>query len=100
MPGIDTVKVIYTYSIASMVIVGGLLFLYLSRNDPTASNTAALIPLISGFIGAAIQFVFNRETQATTAAQVARATKDANVNAANVITAAILPNGDVATGGK
>lgn len=85
--GIDTIKVIYTYSIATMVIAGGLLFLYFSRNDPPASNTDALIPLVSGFIGAGIQFVFNRETQATTAAQVAKATKEANANAAVVAAA-------------
>lgn len=90
--GIDTIKVVYTYTIATLVIVGGILFLYLSRNDPQTSNTASLIPLISGFIGAGIQFVFNRETQATTAAQIGKATSAANANAANVISAASVPN--------
>jgi hypothetical protein len=70
--GTDTIKIVYTYSIATLVIVGGIVFLYFSRNDPSESNTAALIPLISGFVGAAIQFVFNRETQTSTARQVER----------------------------
>jgi hypothetical protein len=85
--GIDQIKVLYVYSIATLVIVGGIIFLYFSRNDPPESNTAALIPLISGFIGAAIQFVFNRETQATTAAQVAKAT------AAGALSQAVGPPG-------
>ena len=69
----DNIKLVFTYSIATLLIVGGLLFLYLSRlDDPTNSNTAALIPLIAGFVGAAVQFVFSRETQTSTARQVER----------------------------
>lgn len=90
--GIDTMKVLYTYSIATIIIAGGIWFLFLSRNDPQESNTQTLIPVITGFIGAAIQFVFNRETQSTTAAQIAKATDAANVNAANVLSSAGVAN--------
>jgi hypothetical protein len=88
--GIDTIKVVYTYSIATVLIVGGILFLFYSRNDPAGGTTAALVPVVTGFIGAAVQFVFNRETQANTAAQVAKATAAANANAANVLAAPSL----------
>jgi hypothetical protein len=72
--GIDTIKVTYTYSIATILVIGGLVFLYLSRNDPPGGQSASMVPLVAGFIGAAIQFVFNRETQTSTARQVERAT--------------------------
>ena len=72
--GIDTIKVGFTYGIAAFLVVGGLLFLYLSRNDPAGGQSAAMAPLVAGFVGAAIQFVFNRETQTSTARQVERAT--------------------------
>ena len=91
--GIDTLKVLYTYSIATVIIAGGLIFLFLSRKDDVTTTTQTLIPVVTGFIGAAIQFVFNRETQATTAAQIAKATDSANANAANVLTATTtIPN--------
>lgn len=86
MPGIDTIKVLYTYTIATILIVGGILFLYFSRNDPPGGNSAALVPVVTGFIGAAVQFVFNRETQAQTAAQQSKATNAGAVQAtANVL---------------
>lgn len=72
--GIDTIKVTYTYTIATILVVGGLIFLYLSRNDPPGGQSSSMVPLVAGFIGAAIQFVFNRETQTSTARQVERAT--------------------------
>lgn len=72
--GIDTIKVGFTYGIAAFLVVGGLIFLYLSRNDPAGGQSAAMAPLVAGFVGAAIQFVFNRETQTSTARQVERAT--------------------------
>lgn len=68
----DTIKVIYTYTIATIIIAGGLGILYLTRLDPPSPNNLGLV--VAGFIGAAIQFVFNRETQTQTARQVERAT--------------------------
>lgn len=66
----DTIKLVFTYTIAFVVIVGGGLMLYLTRLDPSDSGSANLQLLLSGFIGAAITFVFNAEagTRATRAA--------------------------------
>ena len=72
--GIDTIKIIYTYTIATLLVVGGLAFLFFTRNDPPTGQSATMVPLVAGFIGAAVQFVFNRETQTSTARQVERAT--------------------------
>jgi hypothetical protein len=71
---VETIKALVTYLTALLLIVGGLLFLYFSRLDPPDAQTSALIPLIAGFVGAAIQFLFNRETQTQTARQVERST--------------------------
>jgi hypothetical protein len=87
--GIDTIKVLYTYTIATILIVGGILFLYFSRNDPPGGQAAMLVPVVTGFIGAAVQFVFNRETQAATSAQVKSAAATA---VANTLTAQGQPN--------
>lgn len=70
--GIDMLKVFYTYLIATILVVGGLAFLFFSRNDDPAGQSAAMVPLVAGFVGAAIQFVFSRETQTSTARQVER----------------------------
>lgn len=70
----DTIKVLFTYVIASLVIGVGMAILYFSRLDPPESNSQNLSLVMAGFIGAAIQFVFNRETQTSTARQVERAT--------------------------
>lgn len=70
--GIDTIKVIYTYSIATIIVVGGFIFLYFTRTDPPGGQSSTMVPLVAGFVGAAIQFVFNRETQTSTARQVER----------------------------
>jgi len=63
----DDVKLWFSYGLAAVVIIGGGVMLYASRLE--ANTDFAL--LIAGFIGAAISFVFNREsaTQATRAAQ-------------------------------
>ena len=60
----DTLKLWFTYIIALVVIVGGGLMLYFADDTD-------LRLVVAGFIGAAITFVFNREsaTQATRAAQ-------------------------------
>jgi len=70
----DTIKLIFTYAIALIVIVGGGAVLYATRLDPPESNSQNLSLVLAGFIGAAIQFVFNRETQNQTARQVTNAT--------------------------
>jgi hypothetical protein len=63
----DTIKLWFSYSLAAVIIIGGGIMLFVSRNE--ANSDFSL--LIAGFIGGAISFVFNREsaTQATRAAE-------------------------------
>ncbi len=66
----DTIKALFTYVIALVIIVGGFIFLYATQGNTDQLLAGAVI----GFIGSAIQFVFNRETQTQTARQVERST--------------------------
>jgi membrane associated rhomboid family serine protease len=68
----DTIKVLFTYLIATLIIVGGGAMLFFTRLDPPESNSQNLSLVVAGFVGAAVQFVFNRETQTQTARQVER----------------------------
>lgn len=69
----DLIKLMFTYGIAAVVIIGGLFMLYETRLDPPESDVQGLRLLLSGFIGGAMTFVFAREsaTQATRAAESA-----------------------------
>lgn len=89
--GIDSIKVAFTYGIAALLVVGGLLFLFASRNDPAGGQSSSMVPLVAGFIGAAIQFVFNRETQTSTARQVERATAAGASSQPTVTTGGVPP---------
>jgi hypothetical protein len=71
---VETVKALFTYLIALVIIIGGGFMLFYTRLDPPESNSQNLALVIAGFIGAATQFVFNRETQIQTAHQSERAT--------------------------
>ena len=64
----DNLKLIFTYIIVLVVVVGGGAMLYAIRGSE-GSETLSLA--IVGFIGLALGFVFNKEsaTQATRAAQ-------------------------------
>ena len=66
----DSIKLLFTYSIAAVIIIGGGAMLYFSRLDPV-ETVANLQLVIAGFIGAAISWVFSSEssTRATRAAQ-------------------------------
>ncbi len=66
----DNIKLVFTFIIVLIVIVGGGLITYdLADNSDDGSKTLTLA--IVGFIGLALGYVFNREaaTQATRAAQ-------------------------------
>ena len=67
----DSIKLLFTYVIAVLTIIGGGLMLYAIRLDPADSGATTLSLAIVGFIGAAVQFVFSAEsaTRATRAAQ-------------------------------
>lgn len=67
----DNAKLIFTYVIAIIVVAGGGAMLYLIRLDPADSGSGQLALALTGFMGLALGFVFNREaaTSATRAAQ-------------------------------
>jgi hypothetical protein len=71
IPMIDTIRAIFTYLIALVVVVGGLAVLLLTRAEPAASDTRVVV---AGFVGLALQFTFGQEIQTRTARQSAAAT--------------------------
>ena len=71
MPQVDTLRAIFTYLIALVVVVGGGYIIYISRGDPAATDTVAIT---AGFVGSALTFAFGAEVQARTARQSASAT--------------------------
>ena len=82
---IDTIRALFTYGIALVVIMGGGIMLFVDRENP---NTSLSI-VIAGFIGSALTFTFGQEVQTRTARQAATATaasaavRTAEVAAAN-----------------
>ena len=60
----DTLKLLFSNLIAFLVIGGGGYILWDTYSDPSAQN---LQLVISGFIGAAITYVFQSENQTRTA---------------------------------
>jgi len=67
---VDTIRALFTYVIALIVVVGGGAVIFVSRNDPSATDTVAII---AGFVGSALTFVFSSEVQTRTARQSASA---------------------------
>lgn len=68
---IDTIRALFTYTLALLVVVGGGLMLYLTRNEAGAAD---LRIMIAGFVGSALTFAFGQEIQTRTARQAATAT--------------------------
>lgn len=62
----DTIKLWFTYITALLIVIGGGAMLWFSRLDPTDSASTQLQLVVAGFVGAATQFLFNRETQTST----------------------------------
>jgi hypothetical protein len=94
---VETIKLAATYGIAVFVIAGGGLFLFIVRldNPPNDLLTGAII----GFIGMAIQFVFNKETQSSTAMQTESAVKaGSDATATPVVAVPVAPI--IENGGK
>lgn len=67
MMQIDTVKLVITYAMAAVVIVGGGIMLYASRLEDASDFQLVL----AGFVASAITFLFGQEsaTRATRAAE-------------------------------
>lgn len=69
--GIDTLRAIFTYTLALVVVIGGFGIIFATRSDAGATDTRLMI---AGFIGSALTFAFNTEVQTRTARQSAAAT--------------------------
>ena len=67
----DNIKLIATYLLVFIVVIGGGAMLYATRLDPPDSQSAQYGLLIAGFIGSALTWAFTKEAanQATRAAQ-------------------------------
>jgi hypothetical protein len=68
---IDTIRALFTYTIAFVVVVGGGFMLFVSRSDVNIDDVRVVI---AGFIGSALTFVFGQEVQTRTARQAAAST--------------------------
>lgn len=79
MATVDTLRLLFTYTIALVVVLGGGAILFLSGDNPATSDTRVVV---AGFIGSALTFVFGSEVQTRTARQAATQTL-ASVTAAN-----------------
>lgn len=66
---VDTIKAIFVFFIATVVVIGGGLMLFVSRSE--GNSDFAL--LIAGFIGSSLTFVFGQEVQTRTARQTTAA---------------------------
>lgn len=62
---LDTSRAFFTYLTTMIVVVGGFLFLFAVRSDPT---TRDLVTIVAGFMGAALQFLFGSQITAQTKA--------------------------------
>lgn len=65
---IDMIRALFTYIIATCVVVGGGAALVFLGPDPASSDTRVVL---GGFIGSALTFVFGSEVQTRTARQAA-----------------------------
>lgn len=54
----DTIRLIFTYTIAVLVLVGSFLLLIF----PSQIGSEGVIPFVTGIVGIVLGFVFNRES--------------------------------------
>lgn len=86
----DTLRMVFTYSIALIIVVGGGAIVFLTPQDRAVDSTISLA------IGAAIAFVFGQETSTRTARQSITASESGAVTHANGI-ANVAHAADIAT---
>jgi hypothetical protein len=68
---IDTIRAVFTYTIALIVVAGGLVMLFLTRSE---SASADLRVIIATLVGSALTFTFGQEVSTRTARQAASST--------------------------
>jgi NAD/NADP transhydrogenase beta subunit len=79
---VDTIRAVFTYAIATIVVGGGMFVIYATRGEASSSDTVAII---AGFVGAALSFVFSTEVQTRTARQTTTAHVEGAATHANGI---------------
>lgn len=92
---IDTVRALFAYGIAAVVVVGGGTLLFLSRGDPGIED---LRVVMAGFIGSSLTFVYGQEVQTRTARQASSSTAAATASQAATIAASNGGVGPAANG--
>lgn len=93
--GIDTIRMIFSYIIALVVVSGGGFYIYTHGTDQAASST---LVVVAGFMGSALTFVFGLEVQTRTARQSESSTAAATAAAASTTASVTNGNGHGATG--
>jgi hypothetical protein len=78
---IDTLRALFTYIAALIILIGGGFILYATYADDRSAN---LLVMVGGFMGAAIQFLFGQEIATRTARQSTAATLAAQVNGSGI----------------
>jgi hypothetical protein len=79
---IDTIRAIFTYTTALIIVVGGGAIIYVSRAE---AGSADVVAIVAGFMGAALTFLFSSETQTRTARQTNTASATGALQHANGI---------------
>jgi hypothetical protein len=82
---VDTIRALFTYATALVIVVGGGAIIYVSRSEPAAADVVAIV---AGFMGAALTFLFSSETQTRTARQTNTASAAGAIQNANGLHAA------------
>lgn len=82
--GTDMVRMVFSYVIALVVVVGGGLYIFWHGQTPTAQST---LVVVAGFMGSALTFVFGLEVQTRTARQAEQSTAAATATAEKVAAA-------------
>lgn len=90
MTTVDTIRAVFTYIIALLVVVGGGFVIFFSRNDPSSTDTVAIM---AGFVGSALTFVFGSEVQTRTARQTNTANLQGATTHANGLAGAVPTDG-------
>lgn len=88
MATVDTIRLVFTYLVVFITIIGGgyaLVFVPLEQETKLA---------IVGFIGAALQFAFGQEIQTRTARQTSAAATAGGVIHANGLTGTAPPSAE------
>ena len=78
----DTIRMVFTYTIAMVIVVGGGAIVFLTPQDRAVDSTISLA------IGAAIAFVFGQETSTRSARQSTAASESGAVLHANGLVSA------------